>query len=180
MKLVVVRHLPTSWNLEFRMQGQQDNPILPPDAETLAQIARTRVAVEASGPYDRVYCSRMRRTSQTAMLFGFPEPIPEALLDELNFGQFEGARQTEMLLALGPAWKECPQTLTLGESIVHLGERIQRFLAQITSCSRVLVFGHGAWTRALSSLLQTGGLEEMNTLSIGNGEALFFEIQPTP
>ncbi len=176
MKLVVVRHLPTAWNIETRMQGQQDIPIIPPDAETLALVATARVTVESEGPFDAVYCSRMRRTRQTAELFGYPHPVPEVLLAELNFGPFEGAMRADMLAALGAAWFEAPQTLTLGESIVDLGKRVQQFLARNAHHQRVLVFGHGAWTRALYSLRKTGGLEQMNSLSIGNGEVLVFEV----
>jgi len=176
MKLVVVRHLPTTWNIETRMQGQRDIPIVPPDAAALALVTQARVAVGAEGPFDVVYCSRMVRTRQTAELFGFPAPVPDALLDELHFGAYEGAMRAEMLAAIGPAWFEAPQTLTLGESIVALGERVRRFLKQNAHYQRVLVFGHGAWTRALHSLHHTGGLEKMNTLSIENGQALVFEV----
>lgn len=176
MKLVVVRHLPTAWNLEFRMQGQQDIPIVPPDAATLSLISTARAAVDAAGPYDRVYCSRMLRTRQTAELFGYPAPVVDPLLNELNFGPFEGAMRADMLRALGPAWQESPQTLTLGESMLSLGERVQQFLAQNAGYGRVLVFGHGAWTRALFSLQKTGGLAQMNTLSIENGEVLTFSV----
>jgi probable phosphoglycerate mutase len=176
MKLVVVRHLPTAWNAEDRLQGQRDIPITPPDATALALLAEVMETVRANGPYDRVYCSRMARTRQTAELFGYPEPMPDPLLDEIHFGEWEGRLRKEMLAAIGPAWLDAPHTLTFGESIVALGERVQKFLQQIPTFDRVLVFGHGGWARALTCLRKNGSLEAMNKETVANGQALIFEL----
>jgi probable phosphoglycerate mutase len=176
MKLVIVRHLPTAWNAEDRLQGQRDVPIVPPDAATLAAIARTRDEVLALGPFDRVYCSRMGRTRQTAELFGYTEVIADPLLDEISFGEYEGRLRKEMLAAVGTAWDDAPHTLTFGESMAAFGERVQQFLRNNAAHARVLVFGHGGWTRALWSLRETGSLERMNKLAVGNGQTLVFEV----
>jgi probable phosphoglycerate mutase len=176
MKLVVVRHLPTAWNAEDRLQGQRDIPITPPDEAALGLLAEVIETVRANGPYDRVYCSRMARTRQTAELFGYPEPIAEPLLDELNFGMWEGRLRREMLAAVGNAWIEAPHTLAFGESVLELGGRVQKFLKKNAPHERVLAFGHGAWARALSSLHTTGHLHDMNKLAVGNCQALIFEV----
>jgi broad specificity phosphatase PhoE len=176
MKLVVVRHLPTTWNAEDRLQGQRDIPIVPPDAAALALLAEVMETVRANGPYDRVYCSRLSRTRQTAELFGYQEPVVEPLLDEISFGEWEGKLRREMLGVVGDAWLNAPHTLTFGESMVRLGERVGEFLKKNAEHERVLVFGHGGWARALSCLRETGSLEGMNKIVVGNGQALIFEV----
>jgi broad specificity phosphatase PhoE len=177
MKLVVVRHLPTAWNAEDRLQGQRDIPITPPDAAALAALEKVKATVLAEGPYDRVYCSRMGRTRQTAELFGFPDAVVEPLLNELNFGEYEGRLRAEMLKAVGDAWHDAPHTLVMGESMLALGERVEQFIERNAQYGRVLVFGHGGWARALSSLRAHGGIERMNQIHVANGEALIFQIE---
>lgn len=175
MRLHVVRHLPTAWNVEDRLQGRRDIPILEPSPEALAALAPAIQALQAAGPFDRVYCSTMQRTRQTAALFGFPDPTPEPLLDELNFGEFEGRLRSEMLAAVGDAWRDAPHTLTFGEPVTALADRIQAFLAKNAPHAKVLAFGHGGWTRALTSLQKHRTLAGMNQLHIPNGDALVFE-----
>ena len=176
MKLVVVRHLPTAWNAEDRLQGRKDIPIAPLGDRSLTRLTKQKEQVHTGDPYDAVYCSTLSRTRQTAELFGYPTAISDPLLDELHFGDFEGRFRGEMLAQVGRAWLESPQTLTFGESVVALGERARRFVRQNLSHARVLAFGHGAWTRALCSLHRTGTIEQMNQLTIANGETITLEF----
>jgi broad specificity phosphatase PhoE len=134
--------------------------------------------VRAGEPYDAVYCSTLGRTRQTADLFGYPGAIAEPLLDELHFGEFEGRLRGEMLAAVGHTWLEAPHTLTFGEPVTALEERVRQFVRQNAKRSRVLAFGHGGWTRALCSLHRTGSIAQMNQLTIANGEAITLEFGP--
>ena len=177
MKLVIVRHLPTAWNAEDRLQGGRNIPILPLDAAARARLAKQVEQVRASGPYDVVYCSALDRTRETAGLFGFKNPIPDALLNEIDFGEFEGRLRGEMLAKVGKAWLDAPETLTFGEAVTNLGERAKAFVRKNLSHARVLAFGHGGWTRALSSIHRTGNISQMNRLTIANGEAISFEFE---
>jgi broad specificity phosphatase PhoE len=178
MKLVVVRHLPTAWNSEDRLQGRRDIPIAPLDDAARARLAKQAEQVRAGEPYDAVYCSTMSRARQTAELFGYDGAVAEPLLDELDFGDFEGCLRGEMLAQVGKIWIEAPQTLVFGESVAALGERVRQFVRQNITRGRVLVFGHGGWTRALSSLHRAGTIDQMNQLTIANGEAVTFDLQP--
>ena len=176
MKLVIVRHLPTAWNAEDRLQGGQNIPIIPLDDAARARLAKQIEQVRASGPYDAVYCSALDRTRETAELFGFNHPIPEPLLNEIDFGEFEGRLRGEMLAKVGKAWLDAPETLTFGEAVINLGERAKAFVRKNLLHSRVLAFGHGGWTRALSSIHRIGNISQMNQLTIANGEAVSFEF----
>ena len=176
MKLVIVRHLPTAWNAEDRLQGRQDIPITPLDGAARARLEKQIEQVRAAGPFDAVYCSSLSRTRETAALFGFANPVPDPLLDEIDFGEFEGRLRGEMLAQVGKAWLEAPETLKFGEAVTNLGERAKAFVRKNLSHARVLAFGHGGWTRALSSIHRVGNISQMNQLTIANGEAISFEF----
>ena len=176
MKLVIVRHLPTAWNAEDRLQGRQDIPIIPLDDAALARLVKQIEQVRTAGPFDAVYCSTLSRTRKTAELFGYADPISDPLLDEIDFGEFEGHLRGEMLAKVGKAWLVAPETLAFGEAVTNLGERAKQFVRKNLVHGRVLAFGHGGWTRALSSIKRTGSVAQMNQLTIANGEAISFEF----
>src|SRR5687768_14466792 len=145
MKLVIVRHLPTAWNAEDRLQGRQNIPIIPLDEAARARLAKQIEQVQAGDPYDAVYCSTLNRTRETAELFGYVNPVSDPLLDEIDFGEFEGLLRGEMLAKVGKAWLDAPETLTFGEAVTNLGERAKAFVRKNLGHARVLAFGHGGW-----------------------------------
>src|SRR5688572_7290247 len=128
MKLVAIRHLPTPWNLEGRLQGQQDIDLVPLDDAARSAIAATCKELDRHAPFDCVFCSKLKRTRQTAEAFGFHEISESPLLDELHFGSFEGELSHVMLDAHGHAWHHAPHELTFGETMTDFGQRVRRFL----------------------------------------------------
>lgn len=176
MRLVAVRHLLTAWNREGRLQGRADIPILPPDASLREIINQNRRQLEQLGPFDLVCCSTRRRTIQTASAYGFTNPQPDPLLDEFDFGDYEGRLREEMLAAVGQQWLETPHTLELGEKMADLEKRIREFLYQYRSRQRVLIFGHGCWLRGLLSLQQCGTMAATNRVKLADNQILRFDL----
>lgn len=172
MTLVAVRHLPTLWNKAGVIQGQNDISILPPDAKQQLQIHQARERLERYGPFELVLCSRLRRTRQTALAYGYPLPSEDKLLDEFHFGPYEGVPKAQLESELGDAWLHRPDTLTLGEAISELEARIRRFLVEYSKYERLLIFGHGCWLRALKALHDTGSIRPMNQMTIENNRFL--------
>lgn len=175
MKLVLVRHLATAWNREGRLQGRRDIPV-EPVAESALPVLRERAeSIAQYGPFDHVMCSTLQRTRQTAELFGYPEAELDPLLDELNFGPWEGAPRSEFIALHGEAWLHAPETLALGETVTSLAERILAFVNKRRELRAVLVFGHGAWIRAARALHETGKVTTMNLRDVGNSEVIVLE-----
>lgn len=86
IELLVLRHAPTPWNAEKRIQGRTDVP-LSPDGGALA--ARWRLPAEAAGwP---AIASPLARAIQTAEAMGLT-PRPFAPLIEMDWGRLEGRR----------------------------------------------------------------------------------------
>lgn len=89
--LIIVRHGPTAWNAEGRVQGSVDEP--------LSEAGRDRVAgwrIPADLRDRRWYASPKRRAWETARLLGL-DPIPEPRLVEMNWGDWEGRLIAELL-----------------------------------------------------------------------------------
>ena len=94
MKLALLRHGPTAWNVAGRIQGHTDIPLS--DAG-LAKMAALRVPLAVT----RVYASPMLRARQTAEALGLSEPIHDARLMEQNWGSWEGLTRDEILARHG-------------------------------------------------------------------------------
>src|ERR1051325_771717 len=105
MMLFMVRHLPTAWGVEGRLQGStHDIAILPPKPEDVRPIVAELKSLE---PFDVVVASTLRRSNQSAPPFVSPKPMIEPLLDEMDFGIYAGGLRSEFVkdLASGVAAK---------------------------------------------------------------------------
>jgi probable phosphoglycerate mutase len=82
----LLRHGPTAWNREKRIQGTSDTP-LDPNFDPRPW----RQALDAHGPWDRVVSSPLRRARDTARLL-FPEVDAEVAsgLREQDWGAWTG------------------------------------------------------------------------------------------
>ena len=176
MLLVLIRHLPTEWNREGLLQGRRDTPVAPVDAESAAAIERNRRRLEALGPFDAVLASSLARTQQTARLYGFDGFTAEPLLDELDYGPWEGRSREELYRDLGSAWFDDPRGLRLGETMDEFEARLRSFARRYAPFPRVLAFAHGSWMRAFRSLVEHGDLRAMNRSWIDNHELVEIEV----
>ncbi len=102
-ELIIVRHGKTAWNLEGRLQGQQDtdlHPIGVRQAEALAERLQDE-------PLAAIYSSDLKRAAQTAECVAQRKRQPIILrqgLRERNFGVFEGKTRTELETEFPEAW----------------------------------------------------------------------------
>ena len=174
MEMLILRHLSTPYNISGILQGHLDVDIEPPSSEQLLRITENLRKIRQFGSVDKVLCSSLNRTVQTALAYGYDEKtcIREPLLNELDFGCYEGQPRQEMLNRLGEAWWQSPECLVLGEPLLALQHRITEFLEKYAQAERLLLFSHGAWTRALLSYSKTGTIRDMNQITVNNNEML--------
>jgi probable phosphoglycerate mutase len=97
IRLALIRHGPTAWNAEGRMQGRADIPLS--DAG--------RAAVRAWQPHPswlraRWYTSPLGRARETAALLGVAEATVDPRLTEMDWGTWEGQRLEDLRDVLGP------------------------------------------------------------------------------
>lgn len=171
MQITLIRHLPTEWNEKTWLQGRQNIDVLPITDEIQHEIAMNQQTLNSLLPFDLILASALNRTQQTAEMYGM-NVVTEPILDELDFGTFEGRPKEEMIKELGESWLEKPRELTLGESIVHLEDRIVDFIKKYEGYDNILVFGHGSWIRAFISLVQNGHINKMNRIHVPNNKCI--------
>ena len=176
MILVAVRHLQTPWNRAGVLQGRADIAIERPGRRQQNKIKKIRRSLDRLGLFDLVICSDLRRTRQTASAYGFKRLIRDPLLDEFDFGVFEGTKKAMLPQKLGTAWIKQPHEIKLGESVRALEKRIRKFLRKYAGHERILVFGHGCWLRALKSIHEIGDVRRMNRMAIRNDQVLILRF----
>lgn len=104
MKLTLLRHAMTAWNLEKRVQGRIDQPLSEKGRQQLAAL-RLPPALLAS----QWYCSPLLRARQTAEALGLDAITFEAALIEMSWGDWEGQ-------ILKPLRRELGETMRRNES----------------------------------------------------------------
>jgi probable phosphoglycerate mutase len=120
---------------------------LTPKGEEKAKALRPRL----SGlHFDAVYSSPMQRARRTAELAGFADPVISPLLQEVNYGRFEGLTSQE-IHGQDPDWELYKDGSPGGETPAGIYARAQRFidLAAGRRHRRVLAFAHGHFLRAV-------------------------------
>lgn len=89
--LLLIRHGPTQWNVEGRIQGHTDL--------CLSEAGRAQVALWSLPEEFRQYdwaVSPLRRAMETARLLGVDHARPDPRLMEMSWGQWEGYTRSEL------------------------------------------------------------------------------------
>jgi broad specificity phosphatase PhoE len=176
MQITVIRHLPTEWNKKTWLQGRRDIGLSQVSEELSKGIEDNRKVLENLAPFDLILASTLQRTHQTANLYGYTYEI-EGLLDELDFGTFEGVPKQKLIEKYGEEWFENPRELVLGESIKDLEKRILLFLDKYQKYTNILAFGHGSWIRAMISYANYGDINQMNKIEVVNNACITLSIE---
>jgi len=83
MKIALLRHGPTEWNAQRRIQGHTDIAL---SDEGLRKMQGLRVPFPAT----RIFSSPLLRARQSAAAMGFDHPTLDGRLMEQNWGRWEG------------------------------------------------------------------------------------------
>ncbi len=89
MKLYIIRHGETEWNVKRRFQGRSDIPL----NEEGRRLARITSDALKDVPFTRIYTSPLKRAYETAMIIKGERDIPvmvEPRIIEIGFGEYEG------------------------------------------------------------------------------------------
>jgi probable phosphoglycerate mutase len=150
----ILRHAPTAWNAEGRLQGLTDIP-LSPAGETSARSWR----LPAPADCWRRMCSPLQRARRTAELLRPSAPVTvDSRLREMSFGVWEG-KSVAQLRAEGGETFAAAERLGLdfhppgGESPRIAMDRIARWTRDIARSGQpVAAISHKAAIRALLAL----------------------------
>lgn len=133
MLIAFLRHGPTQWNAQGRIQGHTDNPL---SEEGFAKMR----GLMAPPPFQhaRAHASPLIRARQTAQALGLAEPILDARLMEQHWGRWEGLSRTEILARDGnEAFTRAGLAAAFqppgGESTQALHDRVGAFLKDVAA-----------------------------------------------
>ncbi|MEM7176822.1 MAG: histidine phosphatase family protein [Pseudomonadota bacterium] len=164
-RVALLRHYPTDWNRERRLQGQIDRPLTGDAREALSALA-----LPPAWAWARVVTSTLSRTIDTARLLAPGQPIDQdARLVEIAWGAWEGKRAADLLADPSSGfvptgdmrWDARPPG---GESMADAWARIQPALAEIAAGPPAVLVSHKAVMRvilgfAMNWRLPEGGVE---------------------
>jgi broad specificity phosphatase PhoE len=151
--IAFVRHGPTAWNAERRLQGRADIPL---SDDGRAQVARWRLPEFLREIPWRV--SPLARTRQTATLLSIDDATTDPRLIEMDWGDWEGETVANLRTRLGPAMRAnedrgldfLPPN---GESPRQVQERLRSLLAELVDGSSLTgAISHKGVIRALLAL----------------------------
>jgi broad specificity phosphatase PhoE len=154
-RLALLRHGPTAWSRDKRIQGLSDQPL---DGEGRAEVSRWRLPPEFIAA--AWVTSPLRRCRETALLLAGSHRRRDAIaveprLIEMDHGQWEGERLADLRGRLGPdmAVREArglDYRAPGGESPREVQARLQPWLAEIGAAGGdVLAVTHKGVMRAL-------------------------------
>jgi probable phosphoglycerate mutase len=92
LRIAFLRHGPTEWNGEGRIQGRIDTPLSPAGVTKMAGLLPP-----AGFEGARAFTSPQLRARETAALLGYPHAVPDARLAEHHWGAWEGLTREEIL-----------------------------------------------------------------------------------
>jgi probable phosphoglycerate mutase len=161
--LVFIRHGETDWNVEHRLQGQQDIPL---NDRGRAQARRNGEALRAAVPgvadFEFVTSPLVRaRETMEILRRAMGLPVEGYRIDhglkEITFGEWEGFTLAELsetdeaavIAREGDKWGYQPPR---GESYAMLSERVRRWLGSVDR--NTVAVSHGAVGRVVRGLLE--------------------------
>lgn len=149
LEIYLARHGETEWSLNGRHTGSTDLP-LTAHGEQQAASLRERLAKIR---FDAVYSSPLRRAKRTAEIAGFPKPWLTPLLQEVDYGEYEG-KTTKEIHQARPGWELYKDGSPGGETPEKIHARAEEFISLVSLAApvncRVLAFSHGHFLRALA------------------------------
>lgn len=183
MKLYIIRHGQTDWNVQRRIQGRQDIPLNEAGRRQAAKLA----GAMAFRPVTAVYSSPQLRAMETARAIAGSQgveviPVPE--LKEIGYGAWEGRTSEDILTTekeLYEAWWKHPATVAppCGETLNQVDARCKEAWEKIKSGMRgdTAVVAHGG-TLAHFIVRLLEGQPEAEEIVVGNASITTIDYAP--
>jgi len=177
-RLIMIRHGETSWNVENRKQGRNDQPL---NAKGEMQAKLVAGYVKSTYQIEHVWTSPLKRCSDTAELFNLPVSTSD-LLVEIDYGEWEGMLQSEIDRNYpiqdqrNPLWREAPG----GEQKSNLPIRGQMWIQESAinhEQGDVVLIGHGGSMKGLLVALLGLPDDAMDIFQIDNCSVTTVEIR---
>ncbi len=185
MKLYLVRHGQTDYNLRNLLQGSTDNPL----NETGRQQARHLARMLRNVPFEVIYSSPLKRALETAEIIreanvNRPPILLDERLREIDMGEWEGKYFPAILeehrdmferIRSNPFEYVPPG----GESFSHFVDRLRSFVEDLRRKEHelVLIVAHQMVNSVLRILVEGADWREFWTRRQKNGEVWILDLE---
>ena len=171
MKIYMIRHGETDWNIVKRLQGRSDIPL----NEEGRRLARVTAKALENVPFTKIYTSPLLRAKETAQIIKGDRNIPileDKRIQEISFGIYEGLYCAEDHYTIPDPdfikfFKKPEEYIAPegAETIEALCKRITDFLQELVHTTAyqdetVLLSTHGAALRGLLSSINMKNVSE--------------------
>ena len=181
MKLALLRHGPTEWNAQGRIQGHTDIPLSDEGIAKMRRLLPPPPFGEA-----RVFVSTSRRARQTAEALGLIDATWDARLMEQNWGDWEGLSRAAILARDGEdAFRRAGSELggafrpPGGESTAELHARVGAFLTDVARAERdAIAVAHLGVLRAAYTLATGWDMTTPMPLDLDVSKVLVLNLTP--
>lgn len=188
MKLFLVRHGQSQWNLENRFTGWKD----PDLTEKGIQEARKAGALLMAESFDLAFTSALKRAQHTLEIIlkeGGRKDVPvikDQALNERNYGDLAGLNKDETRKKFGEEqvhiWRRSYDVSPPGgESLKDTKQRVLPYFQkhiepEIKSGKNILIVAHGNSLRALVMVLENLSPEAILKREIATGDPLVYVL----
>lgn len=178
VRCAIIRHAPTQWNVEKRLQGRTDIGLGPE-----GRIVAASWSVPTAWQDWRVLTSPLTRARETAAIL-FPNATAEIepALREMSFGDWEG-QSLDALRGAPGSDAESREAMGLdfrapnGESPREVQQRLLPLLSRLCREGReVVLVSHKAVQRALYALATGWQMTEKPPVKLKDGRAHLFHL----
>lgn len=176
-KIVLLRHGQTT--VTGKYVGATDIPL---SIEGESHITKVKASLSAFS-FDNVFCSPMKRCTQTSDILSFEKPEIDVRLREINFGSWEGMSFAEITLRypeMIESWAKQNENFCFpgGEKISDFRDRLTSFSNSLYTSkgSEILIISHGGVIRHLICMMLKLPLHNYLYFKIGFGKIACIEL----
>jgi broad specificity phosphatase PhoE len=179
LRIALLRHGPTLWNAQGRIQGHTDIPLSDDGIAKMRELLPP-----ASFDQARVFVSTSRRARQTAEALGLTDAVWDARLMEQNWGDWEGLSTKGILERDGAdAFERAGKKLAFrppgGESTAELHDRVAAFLKDVAREGRdAIAVAHFGVLRAAYTMATGWDMATPMPPELDVSKALILELTP--
>jgi len=171
MKVYMLRHGETDWNVEGRLQGQTDIPMNETGRKQIKEVGAFLKGY--SFAVSKIISSPLSRTRETTKIvteaIGYQNDVTyDELLMERGLGKLEG-----VVLSPEINWSDPNHCL---ETIETLCKRADQVVAKYAGQEDVLLVTHGGFIRALVVALTKGKIPYSKSAFMKQGDVLLAEM----
>lgn len=176
-RLILMRHGPTSWNKEFRLQGRTDIPL---SAAGRKSVATWRLVPEITKT-SIWYSSPLCRAVETAALLGHRDAMVEPALTEMSWGEWEGRTLEDLNKTQEYSHLSFRDGLDFrppgGESKRDIIDRLRPFWARVAARDvPVVAITHKGVIEATMAVATGWDMRTKRPAKVGLGASHLFEV----